>query len=92
MKNLFVLSALLGATEAKQCRALAMSGGGSKGSYEAGVLWGMYFNSPNKEDFAYDVSTGVSAGAINTGAVALFAPGDEENMLTFLSDQWQRLT
>ncbi len=78
----------LAAVEAKTCRALAMSGGGSKGSYEAGALWGMYFNAANGSDYAYDVSTGVSAGALNTGALALYAPGDEANMLEFLSMTW----
>jgi len=26
-----------------QCLALAMSGGGSRGSYEAGAMWGMFY-------------------------------------------------
>ena len=48
--------------------ALALSGGGAKGSYEAGALWGLVMNNDNKTKFAYDVVTGVSAGAINTSA------------------------
>ena len=46
-----------------------MSGGGSKGSYEAGALWGLYFTDVNatSDKYAYDVMTGVSAGALNTG-------------------------
>ena len=64
----------------KSCKALAMSGGGSKGSYEAGVLYGLVNNDPDKTNYAYDVVTGVSAGSINTVAVSLFAPGDELNM------------
>ena len=43
-----------------------MSGGGSKGSYEAGVLYGLVNNDPDKTKYAYDVVTGVSAGSINT--------------------------
>jgi hypothetical protein len=27
----------------KRCLALTMSGGGTKGAYEAGALWGMYY-------------------------------------------------
>ena len=27
---------------AKKCNALALAGGGAKGAFEAGVLWGMY--------------------------------------------------
>jgi predicted acylesterase/phospholipase RssA len=65
----------------KSCKALAMSGGGSKGSYEAGVLYGLVTNDPDKTNYAYDVVTGVSAGSINTVAVSLFAPGDETNMV-----------
>ena len=65
----------------KSCRALAMSGGGSKGSYEAGVLYGLVNNDPDKSKYAYDVVTGVSAGSINSIAVSLFAPGDETNMV-----------
>lgn len=63
-----------------------MSGGGAKGSYEAGALWGLYFTDTDKTKYQYDVVTGVSAGAINTAAVSLFAPGDEVNMLNFLTE------
>lgn len=72
----------------KSCKALAMSGGGAKGSFEAGALWGLIMNDPNKTKYEYDVVTGVSAGAINTGAVSLFKKGDEVNMVKFLSDTW----
>lgn len=40
----------------------------------------------------YDVVTGVSAGAINGGAMSLFEIGDEENMVNVLSEKWQELT
>jgi len=65
-----------------------MSGGGAKGAYEAGVLYGLYNNIPDKKTMAYDVVTGVSAGSINTAAVILFEKGDEQNMINFLSDTW----
>ena len=39
----------------------------------------------------FDVVTGVSAGAINTAAFSLFAPGDEEAAIKFLSDEWQNM-
>jgi len=49
-----------------------MSGGGSKGAFEAGVIWGMYYGIENVgETFDYDVITGVSAGAINTIGLAV---------------------
>ena len=37
--------------EDKKCTALAMSGGGTKGAFEAGVLWGMYHSSDDKSKF-----------------------------------------
>ena len=68
-----------------------MSGGGSKGSYEAGVLFGLVNNDQDKSKYAYDVVTGVSAGSINSVAVSLFVPGDEVNMVYFMSDTWANL-
>lgn len=73
---------------AKSCKALALSGGGSKGAFEAGALYGLVMNDEDKTNYAYDVVTGVSAGAINTGAIAVFKPGDEVNLVQFLSDTW----
>ena len=73
---------------ADRCYALAMSGGGALGAYEAGALWGLYNNIKDKSSMAYDVVTGVSAGSINTGAVIVFAKGDEANMVEFLSNAW----
>ena len=68
-----------------------MSGGGSNGAWEAGVLWGLA-NSGNPEDFYYDVVTGVSAGAINTAGISGFTPEDVINAAQFLSDTWNSLT
>lgn len=73
------------------CKALAMSGGGSNGAWEAGVLWG-FAHSEHPEDFFYDVVTGVSAGAINTAGIAGFAPEDIVAASEFLSDTWNTLT
>ena len=70
-----------------KCRALAMSGGSNYGAWEVGVLWGL-LNYGDPADYAWDVITGVSAGAINTGATAVFATGDELNMVDFLSETW----
>jgi len=58
-----------------------MSGGGTKGAWEAGVLWGLYHADPDKTKYAYDVLSGISAGSINSGMVSFFAPGDEEAMV-----------
>ena len=72
------------------CYALAMSGGGSNGAWEAGVLWGLH-HFGNPKEYEWDVVTGVSAGAINTSAVIMFSPDDLE-MTQFLSDTWATLT
>ena len=74
-----------------KCRALALSGGANHGSYEVGVMWGLV-NYGNPDDFAWNVVTGVSAGAINTAATAVFATGDEANMVDFLTACWANLT
>lgn len=65
-----------------------MAGGGTKGAYEAGVVWGLVHNAVDKSDYAYDVISGVSAGSVNGGAMAIFEPGDELNMVQVLSDTW----
>ena len=49
----------------KKCRALVVNGGGARGAYEAGVIWGLtQYGDPT--DYYWDVLTGVSAGSINT--------------------------
>ena len=53
--------------------ALALSGGGSKGSYQAGVLYGLVMNDEDKSKYAYDIISGVSAGSINAFGMSLFA-------------------
>ena len=54
-------------------------------------MWGLtHYGNP--EDFAWDVITGVSAGAINTAATSVFAVGDEVKMSEFVSDTWASLT
>ena len=74
----------------KECRALVLSGGGSNGAWEAGVIYGM-INNGNKKDFEWDVLSGVSAGSINTMIVSGYPIGQEEQMATYLSDTWNGL-
>jgi len=68
---------------AKTCRAVAFSGGGDKGAYEAGVIKGLTSVLP-KLDTTYDVVTGISAGSILTAASGIYAVGDEAAMADFL--------
>ena len=70
---------------------MALSGGANNGAWEAGVLKGL-MEYGNEEDFYYDIVTGVSAGAINTAALAAFAPDDIKNATSFLSDTWTQIS
>lgn len=94
-KSLSVLTLFLFSSEvlAKQdiCHALALSGGGNKGSYEAGVIWQLAHSLP-PEEVAWDVVSGVSAGAMNTGGASIFKTGDEVAMSEFLVSFWGNLT
>ena len=88
---LFATAHVAAAADQKLCRALVLSGGANFGSWEVGVMWGLtHYGNP--EDFTWDVVTGVSAGAINTAATAVFAPEDTVAMTQFLSDCWANLT
>ena len=69
-----------------------MSGGGSNGAWEVGVLWGLAHDNPNVQDFYYDVVTGVSAGAINSAALAGYAPYQAVEMSEFMSETFATLT
>lgn len=67
-----------------------MSGGGSNGAWEAGIFWG-FLNYGDPTDFAYDVVSGVSAGSMNTAAIAGFKVGDEMEASQYLSDMYKNL-
>ena len=68
-----------------------LSGGGSNGAFEAGVVWGfMHYGNP--ADFKWDVVSGVSAGSINTAGIAPWAIGDELAMSEWLSELWSTAT
>jgi len=67
------------------CKALVLSGGGNRGAWEAGVMWGLvHFGDP--EDYHWDVMTGCSAGSINAAGSAAFAPNEVLNNVNFLSE------
>lgn len=74
-----------------KCYGLVMSGGSNNGAWEAGVIWGLV-NYGNPADFQWDVVTGVSAGAINTCAAAVFPKGEEVAYAQFLSDTFNSIT
>ena len=73
------------------CNALVLSGGGSNGAWEVGVLWGL-LHYGNPADFEWDWMTGVSAGSINTAGFAGWAVGQELEATEWLSDTFTTLT
>ena len=69
------------------CNSLAQGGGGSLGSYEAGVFNGLVTNLPAAE-VNYSAYVGISAGSLNSLTLAQFAPGDEVNASNFLVNSY----
>jgi predicted acylesterase/phospholipase RssA len=67
------------------CRALALSGGGDKAAYEAGVLRGLLANLP-AEEVAWDVVTGISAGSTLTAAFSCYDVGQEDDAISFVEN------
>lgn len=64
-----------------------LSGGGNRGAWEAGVMWGLAYYGYS-EDYHWDVMTGISAGSINAAGSAGFAPHEVLENVSFLSEQW----
>lgn len=67
-----------------------MSGGGSHGAWEAGVIWGLtHYGESGKYD--WDVVTGISAGSINAAFTAGWAKEDSVEMTEHISDLWSSI-
>lgn len=73
------------ASTTDKCYAMALSGGGDKGAWEAGVVKGLVKRLPAGER-EWAVTTGISAGSIIAAGMALFDMGQEEAMGQFLVD------
>ena len=67
-----------------------LSGGANLGAWEAGVIWGLTHYG-TASDYAWDVVSGVSAGAINSAGIATWKAGTEYEMAEWLSDTWAGL-
>ena len=77
MNKAIILGAVAAFANAKDtCNALVLSGGGSNGAWEVGVMWGLVHYG-NPKDFEWDWITGVSAGGINSAAMAGWPVGQE---------------
>ena len=74
-----------------KCRALVLSGGGDKGSYQASafITWTKLVS---QKDLSYDVIAGVSVGSLNGSGLATFAPGDERKAADWIFNVWNDLT
>lgn len=68
-------------------RALVLSGGGSKGAYQAGALKYIL----GELNVPYDILCGVSVGAINAAFLAMFKVGQEQESISVLSNLWCQL-
>lgn len=92
LRTLIALACLLTLAKTDEyCRALALAGGGNRGSYEAGVIWGLNHYG-NSSDFAWDSVSGISAGGINTLALTFFDPQDGVNASDWIVAAWRKLT
>ena len=90
MWYLLSIAALLQSALSQKCRTISLEGGGSHGAYEAGAIWALA-NLSNPEDVAYNVVTGISAGALNAFGFCQFAMGDEIAMSNYLLNLWLNL-
>jgi len=68
-------------------RALVLSGGGSKGSYQAGALKYIL----GEKGVTYDALCGVSVGAINVAFLAMYKTGQELESSDKLAQMWSQL-
>ena len=88
--KIFTVAALVAAQASAgdtKCHALVLSGGGTNGAWEAGVIWGLtHYGQPS--DFFWDVVTGVSAGSVNTIGQVGFEPSDTVAATEYLSNTW----
>lgn len=68
-------------------KALVLSGGGAKGSYQVGAL--QYILGELKVH--YDILCGVSVGALNSAYLAMFSQGQEQQAAELLSNLWSQI-
>ena len=60
------------------------------GAWEAGVLYGLIKYGP-KEEYQWDVVSGISIGCVNSSGVAIWDKGNEEQMVEWMSNVWDTL-
>lgn len=72
-----------------KCRVLAMRGGGIHGAFEVGVLKA-FTDTLDPEEYQYDVVSGVSVGALNTGLLSIYKYGEEKEAVAFLEGFYKK--
>ena len=75
----------------QECLAISLEGGGGRGAYEAGVIFGLV-NAENSPNMKYNVVTGISIGAVNSGGMAQYPIGQEVSMSNYLIAFWKSIT
>lgn len=68
-------------------KALVLSGGGSKGAYQTGVLKHLL----GSLKLQYNLICGISVGAINGGFLAMYSHGQEAESIKDLENLWRNL-
>ena len=85
-----VLASTALAAKKDSCKALVLSGGGSNGAWESGVIWGL-LHYGNRYDYMYDVVAGVSIGSINASGLAVFEIGNELEASNYIFKTWENI-
>jgi predicted patatin/cPLA2 family phospholipase len=69
------------------CRILVLSGGGAHGAFQAGVIKNLHDNGVK-----WDIITGVSAGALNAMALAIYNSSDQASGVSLMQNVWMNIT
>lgn len=69
-------------------RALILSGGGSKGAYQAGAIKHLL----GDRGIHYDIICGVSVGALNAATLVMYKQGEEKQAAADMLDIWSTIT
>ena len=90
LKTLLVVGLLFASVAADdgKCRALVLAATTDRGSYHVGALQGLLENAKDPSDFAYDIVTGTSVGALNAALFAQYPKGQEKEATEALNDFW----
>lgn len=87
---ILLLLSVTAAQDAEQCKILVLQGGGSLGAYQVGLLKA-FLSHNNPANYEYDYISGISAGALNTLGMAMFAKGDEVAAVEAIDALWSSL-